>query len=209
MGNKKMKCSIISGAPNCDVEFLKNSVDRNSFIICADSGYRHCIEAEITPDIVIGDFDSSPVPEGIKCIKLPAEKDDTDTFYTIKYAINKGYSEIEIFNAVGNRFDHTYSNMICLYYCKAHNIKASVIDRYNKLVLPDKKFIINNSVYKYFSLFALGGEVTELTIKNAAYELENVNLSPFDQYTQSNTFKGCDVEISFTEGNLLLVQSND
>lgn len=204
-----MKCSIISGAPNCDVDFLKNNVDKNFFIICADSGYRHCIDAGITPDIVIGDFDSSPAPDNIKCIKLPEKKDDTDTFYVVKYAVENGFDELEIFNAVGNRFDHTYSNMMCLNYCKEHNIKASIIDRQNKLLMVDKKIIINDSVYKYFSLFAIGGEVSGLTIKNAEYELENVLLSPFDQYTQSNTFKSCDVEISFQSGNLLLVQSND
>lgn len=209
MGIEKMKCSIISGAPNCDTDFLKNNVDIKSLIICADSGYKHCLDADIKPDIVIGDFDSSPEPDGINCIKLPSAKDDTDTFYTVKYAIEKGCNELEIFNAVGNRFDHTYSNMICLYYCIKHNIKASIIDRQNKLVMVDKKIIINDSVYKYFSLFALGGDVIGLTIKNAVYELKNVNLSPFDQYTQSNTFKGCDVEISFLDGNLLLIQSND
>ena len=59
MGIEKMKCSIISGAPNCDTDFLKNNVDIKSFIICADSGYKHCLDADIKPDIVIGDFDSS------------------------------------------------------------------------------------------------------------------------------------------------------
>lgn len=204
-----MKCSIISGAPDCDIDFLKNNVDSNSYIICADSGYKHCLKACIKPDLVIGDFDSSSLPDNIEYIKLPAEKDDTDTFYTIKYAAEKGFDEIEIFNAIGNRFDHTYSNVICLDYCRNHNIKASIADARNRLTMVDEKIIINNSVYNYFSLFAVGGDVTGLTIKDAKYELKDVNLSSFDQYTQSNTFKGCDVEISFSGGNLLLVQSND
>lgn len=209
MGTQKMKCTIISGAPDCDIDFLRNNVDRNSYIICADSGYNHCIKAQIEPDIVIGDFDSSPPPDNIEIIKLPAEKDDTDTFYVVKYAVEKGYDEIEIFNAIGNRFDHSYSNMMCLIYCKNINIKASIIDRRNKLIIVDKKIVINDKDYKYFSLFAIGGNVEGLTIKGAKYELNNVNLSPFDQYTQSNTFKGYDVEISLNYGTLLLVQSND
>lgn len=204
-----MKCTIISGAPNCDIDFLKNNVDLESYIICADSGYKHCLSADIKPNIIIGDFDSSPVSDEFKCIKLPAAKDDTDTFYTVKYAIKQGFDELEIFNAVGNRFDHTYSNMICLSYCQKHKVKAVISDRHNKLVMVDKRIVINDSVYKFFSVFAIGGNVVGLTIKNALYELNHVNLSPFDQYTQSNTFKGCDVEISFTDGNLLLVQSND
>lgn len=209
MESEKMKCTIVSGAPDCDLDFLSNSIDRESYIICADSGYQHCIEADIKPDIVIGDFDSSSVPESIEFIKLPVEKDDTDTFYVVKYAIEKGFKDIKLFNAVGSRFDHTYSNVLCLMYCKKYGIKASITDRHNKLTMVDKKIVINNSVYKYFSVFAIGADVIGLNIKNAYYELENVNLSPLDQYTQSNTFKNMDVEISFKSGNLLLVQSND
>lgn len=209
MGTQKIKCTVISGAPDCDIDFLRDNIDRDSYIICADSGYVHCVKAGIKPDIVIGDFDSSYAPEGIEFIRLPAEKDDTDTFYAIKYAIHLGYRKIEIFNAAGSRFDHTYSNMLCLAYCRNHNINASIIDLNNKLTMIDKKFVINNDNYKYFSVFAIGSDVIGLNIKNAYYELENTNLSPFDQYTQSNTFKGMDVEISYESGNLLLVQSND
>ena len=33
------KCSVISGAPDSDIEFIKNHIDYSSYIICADSGY--------------------------------------------------------------------------------------------------------------------------------------------------------------------------
>lgn len=205
-----MKCTIISGAPDCDTEFLSEAVDRNSYIICADSGYKHCMKAKIKPDIVIGDFDSSNIPDfDVECIRLPVEKDDTDTFYTVKYAIEKGFDELEIFNGIGNRFDHSYSNMLCLQYCKNKNIHAFIADKHNKLIMVNQKIIINNSYYKYFSVFAIGGTVKGLNIKNAYYELNNATISPFSQFTQSNTFNGKDVEISFESGNLLLVQSND
>ena len=63
MGIKKIKCSIVAGAPNADVDYLKNAVDKNSFIIAADSGYVYCKKAGIVPDIIIGDFDSSKKPD--------------------------------------------------------------------------------------------------------------------------------------------------
>lgn len=205
-----MKCTLISGAPNCDAEFLAENVDRASYIICADSGYKHCLNAGIKPNLVIGDFDSSEAPDSdIEYIKLPAEKDDTDTFFTVKYAIEKGFDNLEIFNGIGSRFDHSYSNMLCLAYCRQKNINAFIIDKRNKLIMVNKKITIDNKFYKYFSVFAIGGDVNGLTIKNAYYELDNVNISPFAQFTQSNTFKGMDVEISYKSGNLLLIQSND
>ena len=58
MGNFKMKVTIIAGAPGQDVRFLKDNVDRNSFIIAADSGYLNCVSAGIVQDLIMGDFDS-------------------------------------------------------------------------------------------------------------------------------------------------------
>lgn len=94
-------------------------------------------------------------------------------------------------------------------YCKNKNINASISDRRNKITILNNKTVINNGSYKYFSVFAIGGDVSGLTIKNAYYPLDNVNISPFTQYTQSNTFNGKDVEITLKSGNLLLIQSND
>jgi len=210
MGTEKIICSIISGAPDCDIDFLKTNVDRHSFIICADSGYVHCMNAGIQPDLILGDFDSAGQPDKVyDVIALPAEKDDTDTFYAVKYAAKKGFKQIDIFNAVGGRFDHAYSNMLCLMYCKSKSIDASISDRQNKLTFVNDKTVINNKFYKYFSVFAIGGKVSGLTIKDAYYPLNNIDISPYEQFTQSNTFKNKDVEITVKSGNLLLVQSND
>ena len=77
----KMKVTIIAGAPGQDVRFLKDNVDRKSFIIAADSGYLNCVSAGIVPDLIIGDFDSSKRPETSAAImQFPSVKNDTDTF---------------------------------------------------------------------------------------------------------------------------------
>ncbi|MDE6412961.1 MAG: thiamine diphosphokinase, partial [Eubacterium sp.] len=82
MGNKKVKCMIVSGAPDDDYEFLKEKLYENAYIIAADSGYLKCVQIGVVPNLIMGDFDSSPIPEiKTEIIKLPAEKDFTDTFY--------------------------------------------------------------------------------------------------------------------------------
>ena len=96
MGNKKVKCIIVSGAPDDDYDFLKEKLKKESYIIAADSGYLKCIKVNVIPDLIIGDFDSSPIPDvDTEIIRLPAEKDDTDTFYCVKKAIELGFKEIE------------------------------------------------------------------------------------------------------------------
>ena len=39
MGNKKVKCIIVSGAPDDDYAFLKEKLNEDDYIIAADSGY--------------------------------------------------------------------------------------------------------------------------------------------------------------------------
>lgn len=210
MGNKKVKCIIVSGAPDDDYDFLKEKLKKESYIIAADSGYLKCIKVNVIPDLIIGDFDSSPIPDvDTEIIRLPAEKDDTDTFYCVKKAIELGFKEIEILCAIGNRADHNYSNMLCLEHCRANGIKCSIVNRRNKLQLVDNEIMIDDSEYKYFSLFAFLGDVVGLSIKDAYYELDNTDMKLYEQYAQSNCFKDKPVRISVKKGTILLIQSND
>ena len=108
----KMKCTIVSGAPETELEYMEKYFD-NSYIICADSGYRKCEKLGIKPDLVIGDFDSSDKPNfDCETIALDVRKDDTDTFFCVKTAVKKGFDEIVILGGIGSRLDHTYSNIL-------------------------------------------------------------------------------------------------
>lgn len=205
-----MKCSIISGSTENDYDYLKENVDRESFIIAADSGYIKCLKSEIKPDLIIGDFDSSKKPD-IECeiICLPVEKDDSDTFYCVKEAIRRGFDEIEIFNAIGDRVDHTYSNILCLEYCRKNQIKANIKNRKNNIMFIDNETVINDNKYKYFSVFSFSEITTGLSIINAYYPLDDYTLKRFEQIGQSNHFKDGDVKISLKNGIIILIQSND
>lgn len=205
-----MKFTIVAGAPGQDAQFLKNNIDLDSFIIAADSGYVTCEKAKVKPNIIIGDFDSSKKPQtNINILQLPSIKNDTDTFYCIKEAVKRGADEIEIFCALGGRADHTLSNILNLEYCLENNVKASIVSEKCVLSLHNNGFEICKGDFKYFSLFAIGGSVSGLSIKGAAYELDDYTLSPFASIGQSNEFKNSIVNVDFKNGVLLLVLSND
>ena len=55
-----MRCVIISGSPDTDISFIKQVVKSNDYVICADQGYHFTKEANIKPDLIIGEFDSFP-----------------------------------------------------------------------------------------------------------------------------------------------------
>lgn len=209
MAVKVKKCVIISGAPEKDLSYYGECLD-NSYIICADSGYKKCIEYGAKPDLIIGDFDSSDFPN-VNCeiIKLNCRKDDTDTFHCAKYAVENGYEDITILGGIGSRLDHTYSNILSINYCFDNNVKARLVNSNTCLTVESGCLKIEKSKYKYFSLFALFDKCTGVTIKGAKYNLNGADILPTEQFTQSNEFASDTVEINIEKGKILLILSND
>lgn len=214
MENKIRACTVISGAPDNDIDFLKNNIDSNSYIICADSGYLKCKELGISPDLIIGDFDSSVYPDfDCEIVKLNPEKAYTDTFHCIMEAVERGYNSITVFCALGDRLDHTYSNILCLSYCKKHNVFCEIVNRKNRISLITESRKIYKA-YDNFSLFAFLEKCEGIVIKGAKYTAGFYDKSSLDfeldnECGVSNCVSDEYAEVSLKKGCLLLIESND
>lgn len=76
-------------------ELFKSELSDDDFVICADGGYIYAQRFGIKPQLIVGDFDSSTMPDtDVPTIALPTEKDDTDTIYAIKQGISRGYETL-------------------------------------------------------------------------------------------------------------------
>ncbi len=208
----KIKCLILSAAQIKDYSFLLEMVKNEEFfIICADGGYKHIEKLNITPDLVIGDFDSFKKEE-INCpeiITLPVEKDDTDTFFAVKEALSRGYSEIYIAGGIGNRLDHTFANIKTLLYIKNNGGNGFLINENNKAFV-----IINESLKlkrekKYVSLFSLLPVSKGIYVEKMKYSLKNFDLRSDSILGTSNEFMTDYGEITVNDGCLLVILSDD
>ena len=96
------------------------SAEDDDLIIAVDGGYDNLVRYGYTPDILIGDLDSikSEVPESMRCVRYPKEKDETDMLLAYEAGIKLGYSEFVMLGATGGRLDHTYANISLLLYAK-------------------------------------------------------------------------------------------
>lgn len=206
----KMNCVIISGAPECCLDYYSKHLNHSAFIICADSGYTKCKRLGVSPDLIIGDFDSSPIPDAdCEIIRLNVRKDDSDTFHCVKTALERGYKDITILGGIGSRFDHTYSNILSIVYCFDRGVRCRLVNSENHITVESGSVVIHKENYNYFSLFALFEKCEGLSIKGAEYELDNAELLPTSQFTQSNAFKNSSVSIDIKKGKILLILSND
>ncbi len=210
----EVKCVIVSGSPENDLDFIKQNIGSEDYIIAADSGYKKLEPLGIKPDVIVADFDSSEKPvTDIEIMVYPVEKDATDTFNAVKLAVAKGYKDILILGALGGRLDHTYSNILCLEYARKHDADCVIADRNNRLsLITSHKRIVKD--YKWFSVFAFLGECKGIKFDGSHYDQcfynkKSLDLKPEDQLGQSNYIENEYCDISVESGTLLLIEAND
>lgn len=206
------RCVIISASPKIDIEFLRQNISPNDFVICADGGYNYALEAEISPDLIVGDFDSSSKPENFDCevIALPREKDDTDTLYCVRLALRRGFKEIAIFGATGGRTDHGYANLCVLNYILKNGASGVLLDKKNSVYMLSRgKLEINNKKNCTFSIFPFGCESCTASLFGFEYPLENGTLTADFPIGVSNVVARDTATVVISDGTALIMFSED
>lgn len=201
------RCVIVGGADINNYEYIKSCLHTDDFIVFCDSGLKHLEPLQVKPGLIVGDFDSHDNPHfDVETIVLPCEKDDTDTVFAVKEAINRGYSDFLLIGVVGARLDHTLGNISILLYLDSIGKKGYVVDDYSEMeIVSDKPAYIEES-YSFFSLLNVSGTAKGITIKNAKYPLNDEEITCEYQYGISNEVIGETAEISIREGKLLLIK---
>ncbi len=187
---------------------LPEAIQPGDFVIAADGGWRVCRELDITPDLLLGDFDSlGEVPDFGHILRLPVEKDDTDMVRAVKEGLAKGEKEFHLLGGMGGqRSDHTVANMQTLAYLTAHGAKGWLYgdgERYTAICGPDTLTLASRDS-GILSVFCLGADAAGVTIRGAQYELENAALTAFFPLGVSNHFVGKAVRVSVDSGCLLI-----
>ena len=103
-----------------------------------------------------GDVHDITVRRNGEKVVLPVEKDDTDTHYAVRYALDRGADEIVIVGGIGGaREDHTFANIATLRYIYSRGAKGYIItDRARidylengTLTLPAEEKNVNVTVF--------------------------------------------------------------
>lgn len=202
-------CCIFAGGVIENYDFIE--IPKESFVICADAGYRHTINMGITPDCIVGDFDTfkGSLPENCEIFRFPPEKDDTDTMLAVKYAVSNGFKNIRIYGATGGRFDHTFANLQTLEYILENGAEGMIIDEKNIILMQSSGKRFYNRRNGYFSVFAISDKAEGVNISGCKYCLENGCLERSFPLGVSNVITESRAEISVEKGILLICFSQD
>ena len=179
----------------------------DDFIIAADGGWLACRKAGITPDLLLGDFDSlSTQPDFLNILRVPVEKDDTDMMLAIKRGLERGETLFHLYGGMGGqRTDHTVANLQALLYLADHGAEGWLHGRGERwTAIRDGSIVFPARPEGILSVFCVGPDAEGVTIRGAQYPLEGATLTASVPLGVSNHFIGQDIMVEVIHGSLLL-----
>jgi len=206
-----MKSCLILTSHIEGIERLQVRQSDYDAVLAADGGYVRAEELGLVPDAFIGDYDSSDPPQSDgETVFLPREKDMTDSEAAIDLALSRGYDRIFVLGGLGGRFDHTMGNVSLLLKYQNSADWLEFKDGFNRVFLAGPGTCsVPADRYQYLGLIAYGGPVCGLTVQGTKYPLSDFTLPDDTTLGVSNEIQGERAELSFSEGRLLVIQSND
>jgi len=152
------------------------------FVIAADAGYRVCQQLGITPDLLLGDFDSMEQPSDFSAVlRVPVEKDDTDTMLAIKTALEQGCDTVYLYGGTGGkRLDHTLANLQSLLYLRRRGARGYLYDDdFLWTVIENETLTLQREVdWGLVSAFCLGDAARGIDMAGLQYPLADAELTP-------------------------------
>ena len=212
---ERKKAFIYTGGTVFD-EYVIEKPEATDLIIAADAGYLTAQRMGVEVDVLLGDFDTlgvENIPEGIECLRVPAEKNDTDTQLAVQVALERGATEIVIVGGLSGRVDHTLSSLAILEYLwerKERRVYAIFTDGKNRA-----RFIRNSGVilarehYRFFSLIAADPKVKGVTLEGCKYPLKNGQILRTHQWAVSNEIVGNCALVEIKRGGVWVIESMD
>lgn len=198
------RCFIIAGG---EFDGFFDNINEGDLVIAADRGFDHAVSCNIEPDIIIGDFDSTAIPNSDRVIKLNPIKDYTDTKAAMMIAKEKGFDEIIIYGGLGGRDSHTLANIRSSLEFKKQGIDVYIKSKNKDIFIIDDKYSydFNDEDDFYVSVFALSEIVKGLCIRGLYYELNDFDLAIDNSLGVSNETSKRDFSVSLDDGYLLVI----
>ncbi|MBQ3064419.1 MAG: thiamine diphosphokinase [Clostridia bacterium] len=179
--------------------------------IAADSGWHNALALGITPQILLGDFDSigaDSLPEAKEILQVPAEKDRTDTQLAVDLALSRGAHEMVIVGGLGGRLDHALSNLGVLEMLSERHVHAILEDGFNRVrFLRNTGALIARSAYQYLSVLAADKTVKGVSVDGCKYPLKGAKLSRACGWTVSNEITGNCALVEVRRGGIFVLET--
>ncbi|MBI2810261.1 MAG: thiamine diphosphokinase [Candidatus Melainabacteria bacterium] len=165
------RIALVSNAPLAPS--LKSRISKFPFLVAVDGGANHCREMGLTPDLILGDFDSIDPStlnhfSGVPQEKHPQDKDKTDLELALERVFHPLVEEVVVFGALQGRTDHSLGNLILL---SRYPGKLFFESEQERLFIIDRQVTLSLYIGQTLSLIPLNGPVKGINTQGLKWEL--------------------------------------
>ncbi len=204
---------VVIGGGSLSPRFLAD-IALDATIVAADSGLDHAVAAGVRPTILVGDLDSISAhgkmwayAHELEIDQHPVDKSATDTELALVRAAATDATELLVFGAVGDRFDHALGTITALgnpALARFDAIRLALGETSVHIMHPGRSVTIDLPQYTVFSLLALHGQCNGVQVTGARWPLTDATLEPFSTLGVSNETTAL-LHVAVVDGILTLV----
>lgn len=209
-----MRAHIFINGPafNSDLYRKLHNAGQPDLVIGVDGGTAHCCQCGVRPDIIIGDLDSIPAStlntcqeDSLEIIQHPTRKDATDLELALDLALERGVDCLDIFAALGGRWDMSIGNILTAAADKYKPLKVCLYSGTTQAAIlhAGTTRTFHGSPGQVFSILPLAGTVTKVSLQGCEYPLHNRDIPFGSSLGMSNVYSSEKVSIFFTAGTLI------
>jgi len=183
-------------------------VQQATHLIACDGAAKQCLDHHLSINTVIGDMDSLSEEVQQKLLQHPSTQfilqegqENNDLVKAIKWSVNQGADQIEVFGIEGGDLAHQFAAILAL--CEVpSNTRLHTTE--STIQLLRKSGYKNSSIERntVFSLFAIN-LVKGINLTGAKWNLDKKELRPGTQGLHNQVEEDC-LDIEYSSGQLLL-----
>lgn len=179
-------------------------------LLCADGAYTWMRQVGLTPDVLIGDFDSLEFCDfnGTR-VTFREEKDETDGELCLRYAAEHEIRDLIILGGEGGREDHFQANLILLVQALKLGISARMLTATCDIFAVNTSFRLNVGEGKTLSLVPFSEQVHIIKTEGLKYALRDAVLRSDSTLGISNLTTDSNVSVELDQGVLLVYSVRD
>jgi thiamine pyrophosphokinase len=193
---------------------VRNLLQADDFVICADGGTRHALDLRLMPNLVIGDMDSiSKVhwqrleEAGVPIELFPPDKNETDLELAINRAIEFEPNEIIIVAALGGRLDQTIGNLALLTNVQLAAFDVRLDDGAEEILFCRNQVQVLGGSGDIVSLIPWGNPARGVQTQGLKWVLNSETLYPEKTRGISNEMLSETAHIKISSGTLLIIHT--
>ncbi len=194
-------------------ELDRATAETADLLVAVDGGADALARIGLVPSLLVGDLDSISSAalrdlesRGVEVLTLPTAKDETDTEAALRIAVERGATDITVFNALGGpRLDHLVGNLLVLAAPWLAQVRVTLVDGLHEAFLAKGDGMVAGRPGDIVSLLPLTAIVENVRTEGLLYPLRGERLLQGQTRGVSNEMTGGQARVTHGLGALLLI----